>query len=54
VAVAAGLGCPGRRVSDAASLPGDLAAALAADGPFLLEVPVVDVPSAAYAPAPAP
>jgi benzoylformate decarboxylase len=46
VALANGLGCPARRMTD---LEGDLADALAADGPFLLEVPVVDVAASAYA-----
>lgn len=45
VALAEGLGCSARRVSD---LDRDLAEALAANGPFLLEVPVVDLPSSAY------
>jgi benzoylformate decarboxylase len=48
VALATGLGCPARRVGAAADLGGELAAALAADGPVLLEVPVVDVASSAY------
>ncbi|GIJ73638.1 benzoylformate decarboxylase [Virgisporangium ochraceum] len=48
VALAWGLGCPGRRVRSCADLPDALAAALAADGPFLLEVPIVDAVATAY------
>jgi benzoylformate decarboxylase len=48
VTVAAGLGCPGARVSTAAGLAPALADALAVDGPFLLVVPVVAESSAAY------
>lgn len=48
VALAAGLGCPARRVGASADLESGLAAALAADGPFLLEVPVVDAARGAY------
>ncbi|GAA5180939.1 benzoylformate decarboxylase [Rugosimonospora acidiphila] len=50
VAVAAGLGCPGGRVPDAARLPRMLAEALAADGPYLVEVPVTDSGLPAYDP----
>jgi benzoylformate decarboxylase len=46
--VAAGLGCPGVRVPDATGLAPALAGALAADGPFLVEVPVVADDTAAY------
>ncbi|GLW28545.1 benzoylformate decarboxylase [Actinoplanes regularis] len=48
VAVAAGLGCPGARVPAAAGLAPALADALAAEGPFLLVVPVVADGAAAY------
>ncbi|GGK91637.1 benzoylformate decarboxylase [Mangrovihabitans endophyticus] len=50
VAVAGGLGCAGARVADAADLPDALAAALAADGPYLLDVPVSAGETSAYAP----
>jgi benzoylformate decarboxylase len=40
VEVARGLGCPGHRVTGAADLERALRAALAADGPVLVEVPV--------------
>ena len=48
VQVAAGLGCPGRRVANAAGLKQALADGLAADGPFLVEVPVAAGNTAAY------
>jgi len=48
VTVAAGLGCPGVRVPDAAGLGPALAAALGHDGPFLVEVPVAGGAGAAY------
>jgi benzoylformate decarboxylase len=53
VTVAAGLGCPGVRVPDAAGLAPALAGALEADGPFLVEVPVAEHGAAAYATGPA-
>jgi benzoylformate decarboxylase len=49
VKLAAGLGCPGVRVADAAGLGPALASALEADGPFLVEIPVAGAGSAAYA-----
>jgi benzoylformate decarboxylase len=48
VTVAAGLGCPGARVATASGLAPALADALAADGPFLLVVPVAENRTAAY------
>jgi benzoylformate decarboxylase len=51
VAVASGLGCPAGRVTSATELAGSVAGALAADGPFLLEIPVVDAATTAYPPA---
>jgi benzoylformate decarboxylase len=53
VTVAAGLGCPGARVPDAAGLARILAGALRSDGPFLVEIPVAAGVEAAYAPEPA-
>jgi benzoylformate decarboxylase len=53
VTVAAGLGCPGVRVPDAAGLAPALAGALDADGPFLVEIPVTEHGAAAYVPGPA-
>jgi benzoylformate decarboxylase len=50
VTVAAGLGCPGLRVPDAAGLAAALAEGLAADGPFLVEIPVAAGTSVLYAP----
>jgi benzoylformate decarboxylase len=49
VQVAAGLGCPGARVAGAASLARELNTALAADGPYLLEIPVARGTASAYA-----
>ncbi|GLZ00158.1 benzoylformate decarboxylase [Actinoplanes sp. NBRC 103695] len=49
VQVAAGLGCPGARVADAASLARELNTALAAEGPYLLEIPVIEGTASAYA-----
>lgn len=40
VALAGSLGCRAARVSDAASLPGQLREALAEEGPYLLDIPV--------------
>lgn len=51
VTIAAGLGCPGRRVDRAAGLAGALADALAHDGPFIVDVPVPAGGSSAYSPA---
>ncbi len=51
VAVAAGLGCPGRRVATATDLAPALAEALCVDGPYLLEVPLAPAGTAAYEPA---
>jgi benzoylformate decarboxylase len=48
VTVAAGLGCPGVRVPDAAGLRLALAGALEREGPFLVEVPVAEAGNAAY------
>jgi benzoylformate decarboxylase len=50
VAVAEGLGCPGRRVTAAGDLAAAVTGALRADGPFLLEVPVTERGSSAYDP----
>jgi benzoylformate decarboxylase len=46
--VARGLGCPGHRVTGAADLEPVLRAALAADGPVLVEVPVADDEAPGY------
>jgi benzoylformate decarboxylase len=51
VAVAAGLGCPGRRVEHAAELGDALTHALSADGPSLVEVPVAAGTAPIYEPA---
>ncbi|MCO6009600.1 benzoylformate decarboxylase [Actinoallomurus purpureus] len=48
VSVAAGLGCPGRRVDKAADLGEALSHALGHDGPFLVEVSVAASTSSAY------
>ncbi len=50
VAVAAGLGCPGRRVERAADLAGALSGALGHEGPFIVEIPLAAGTSAAYDP----
>ncbi|MEV6631932.1 benzoylformate decarboxylase [Actinoplanes sp. NPDC051470] len=50
VSVAQGLGCAAARVADAASLTRELNTALAADGPYLLEVPVAAGSASAYQP----
>ncbi|MFF5212092.1 thiamine pyrophosphate-dependent enzyme [Streptosporangium sp. NPDC000396] len=42
VAIATGYGCPARRVESADRLRPELTAALTADGPMLLNVPVAD------------
>ncbi|MFG1606511.1 benzoylformate decarboxylase [Actinoplanes sp. NPDC049265] len=49
VQLAAGLGCPGARVAGAASLTRELNTALAADGPYLVEIPVASGSASAYA-----
>jgi benzoylformate decarboxylase len=48
VTVAAGLGCPGRRVERAAELAEALSDALGREGPFVVEVPVAAGQSSAY------
>ena len=53
VTVAAGLGCPGVRVPDAAGLAPALTAALDVDGPFLVEIPVTEAGNAIYDDGPA-
>jgi benzoylformate decarboxylase len=53
VTVAAGFGCPGVRVPDAAGLAPALIGALEAEGPYLVEIPLVEHGSAAYGPGPA-
>jgi benzoylformate decarboxylase len=50
VTVAAGLGCPGRRITDARELPGALADALGRDGPYVVDVVVESDQSPAYEP----
>jgi benzoylformate decarboxylase len=50
VTVAAGLGCPGRRVERAAELADALSDALGSDGPFIVEVSVAAGQSSAYDP----
>lgn len=50
VTLAAGLGCPGRRVDRAAELSGALSDALGHEGPFVVEVPVESSDSSAYDP----
>lgn len=50
VTVAAGLGCPGRRVERAGELAGALSEALGRSGPFIVEVPVPAGESSAYDP----
>jgi benzoylformate decarboxylase len=48
VSIAAGLGCPGRRVERAGELTDALSQALGHDGPFLLDVSVAAGTSSAY------
>ncbi len=50
VTLAAGLGCPGRRVERAADLAGALSDGLHREGPFVVEVPVAAGASSAYDP----
>ena len=50
--VAAGLGCPGQRVKDAAALERVLLAAMSAPGPYVVEVPVPAGTTSAYDPPP--
>ena len=51
VAVAAGLGCPARRVEHSSELADALAQALNSDGPSLVEIPVTAGTAPAYPPA---
>lgn len=50
VAVAGGLGCPGRTVTTAAELDAAMAEGLGHDGPFIIDVRVTPDDAAAYQP----